>query len=130
MQNLASIFGEEWKPASLPISRLCLPSRRVNGSDCEDRTLLSYGFVRPDGSAAFAYWNAVPLLTQSYEGTISFFAGMPECEIRLINPADGSVYRIPEEMAEKKKGGVLLKNLPVTDVPLILTFGNFAEIQE
>ena len=39
---------------------------------------------------------------------------------------DGSVYEIPEEMIEDKGDGVyVIKELPVKDTPLILTFGSF-----
>ena len=39
---------------------------------------------------------------------------------------DGSVYEIPEEMIEYKGDGVyVIKELPIKDTPLILTFGSF-----
>ena len=116
LQNLAAIFAEDWTPAQLPISRQVLPSRRVNGEDCNDITYMGHGFRRPDGTAAYAYWNAVPLLTQAYEGTVSFFVATKE-KIRLIDPISGKVYAIPESMTEEKIGGTLLKNLPITDTP-------------
>ncbi len=128
LQNMAAIFGGEWTPANLPVFRRCLPSRRVNGDDCTDPTILSYGFCRPDGSGLFAYWNAVPLLTHTYDGTVSFF--LPSVEgLTLVDPATGTVYQIPETMIEKKPGGYLLKNLPITDAPLMLMFGNFVETE-
>jgi len=129
LQNLAAIFAEKWAPATLPVSQRILPSRRVNGEDCRDNTLMGYGFVREDGSALYAYWNAVPLLTHTYEGTVSFFVPSSLGEVLLVNPADGRVYRIPESMTEPSGDGILLKNLPVTDSPLLLMFGNFAEIE-
>lgn len=129
LQNLAAIFAEDWKPEILPLSRRILPCRRVNGEDCNDVTLMGYGFRRPDGSAAYAYWNAVPLLTHTYEGTVSFFVPPSLGEARLVNPADGTVYRIPESMTEPSGDGILLKNLPVTDSPLLLMFGDFVETE-
>ena len=129
LQNMAALFQGEWTPASLPVSLRILPSRRVNGEDCSDPTVLTYGFLRPDGSAVYAYWNSVPLLTHSYRGTVSFFVDGTLPLPRLIDPADGTVYQIPETMTEPCGGGILLKNLPITDVPLLLCFGEFAETE-
>ena len=39
---------------------------------------------------------------------------------------DGSVYEIPGGMIEDKGDGVyVIKELPIKDTPLILTFGSF-----
>ena len=39
---------------------------------------------------------------------------------------DGSVYEFPENMIEDKGDGVyIIKELPINDTPLILTFGDF-----
>ena len=89
---------------------------------------MTAGFEK-DGAYAFCYWYAADLMTTDYEGTESFkVAGLPG-PIRLIDPMDGSIYSLPEDMIvpqEKGQGvGLTLKNLPLKDYPLILTFGDF-----
>ena len=130
LQNLASLFANDVKSASLPVVKECLPSPRIFGTDCTDPTITVKGFIRPDGSAAYAYWNAVNLMTSSCESTLSFrCAGLPE-KVRLIDPMTGRIYRIPDSMAEYKGSGRwLLRNLPLMDYPLFLTFGEFYEAE-
>ncbi len=129
LQNLASIFSEGVEPDNTVIcERKVLPSRRVNGSDCSDKTVCTYSFAKPNGAKAVAYWNAVPILTSTYEGTISFDVyGQPN-DIHLVDLASGAVYDLPEAMiVEKEHGLISLVNLPLTDTPLLLTFGDFVE---
>ena len=111
------------KPCAIPYRREALPSRRVNGTDCTDPTVQVEGFRLDDGKRALLYWNAVDLLTATYEGTHSLqvfgVTGAP----RLLDLRDGSIYALPESMVEDLgKGGVRLKNLPLTDCPLALLF--------
>lgn len=43
---------------------------------------------------------------------------------------DGSIYEIHEKMIEDKGDGVfVIKELPIKDTPLILTFGRFIELE-
>ena len=43
---------------------------------------------------------------------------------------DGSIYEIPKKMIEDKGDGVfVIKELPIKDAPLILTFGRFIELE-
>lgn len=129
LQNLASVFSESVTPdSSVVYVRKTLECRRLNGSDCKDKTVCSYAFSKPNGAKAIAYWNAVPLLTSTYAGTISFEVyGQPN-DIRLVDLASGTVYALPEDMiAEKGNGQIDLVNIPLTDSPMLLTFGDFVE---
>ena len=77
---------------------------------------------------AIAYWNAVPLLTSTYAGTVSFEIYGQKNDIRLIDLSDGSIYRLPDAMiSDVGNGQINLLNLPITDTPMLLTFGSFAE---
>lgn len=123
LQVLASLMRGDCKPCAIPYRREALPSRRVNGTDCTDPTVQVEGFRLDDGKRALLYWNAVDLLTATYEGTYSLqvfgVTGAP----RLLDLRDGSIYALPESMVEDLgKGGVRLKNLPLTDCPLALLF--------
>ena len=124
LQNLAALVQGDCQKYALPYIRQYLPSRRVNGMDCGDNTLTVYPFKLHDGTVAMAYFNCTPLLTTSYEGTVSFCICNRKPEgIRLLDPTDGSIYKLPESMIEVQGvNSVLLKNLPLTDCPLILLF--------
>lgn len=127
---LASIFTADVKADDrLAYAKTVLPSQRVNGNDCNDSTICTYTFAKPNGAKALAYWNSVPLLTSTYAGTISFdIYGVTTDRIRLIDLSNGTIYSLPDEMiAEKGYGEVSLQNIPITDCPLLLTFGDFAE---
>ncbi|GEM_PF-397997 len=123
---LISIFSDEWKPISdeeAGITRTVLKSVRVGGYDCNDSSLCSLSFRRPDGALAYCYWNAVNVLTSTYEGTVSL--RLPKKEnyaFRILDPSEGKIYALPDDMVsyDTEKGSVILVNLPVTDSPLIL----------
>ena len=129
LQNLCTLFSEDTRAVDLPIFRKAQESKRLFGNDYTGDALMTASFER-NGGYAFCYWVAADLMTTDYEGTISFScAGLPK-DIRLIDPMDGTVYELPEGMAEPCEeiygNGVLLRNLPVKDYPLILTFGPYA----
>lgn len=127
--NLVSVFCNEFEPAEVPVTRLVLASRRVNGIDCNDKTMYTYGFCKPDGSFGLAYWNSVPLLTSTYDGTVSFLVkGVAPTELRIADLADGCIYSIPEVLCEQTENGdYILKNLPVTHSPLLLCSRGFLD---
>jgi hypothetical protein len=67
-------------------------------------------------------------LTSTYAGTVSFDIYGESNDIRLIDLSDGSIYRLRDEMLSDAGSGKLeLRNLPITDTPMLLTFGAFAE---
>ena len=126
-QNVCSVFAEGAVPCDLPILRSVLPSKRLIGSDYGGN-LISKGFKKADGSAAFAYWNSTQLLTTTFESTVSFRVTNIPGEIHLVDLLYGDIYEIPADMIEDSGfGTVTIKNIPVTDYPLLLTFGDFAK---
>ncbi len=131
LRTLASIFSGEFEPVRLPYRRIVLPSKRVHGNDCEETSTYFYGFKKPNGSSAMAYWNSTNILTQTYEGTITLqFFGQDYSKIQLIDLATGVVYDIPESILHRKESGeVVLEHLPLTDSPMLITFGDFAEVE-
>jgi hypothetical protein len=102
--------------------RLVLPSLRVNGEDSRDSRVTVEGFRLADGGRALLYWNAVDLLTETYEGTISLeLYGLSCQKVRLVDLRDGGIYALPDGMCEEIGAGALrLSNLPLTDSPLVL----------
>ena len=126
-QNLCSLFAEEVTPCDLPILRTVQPSKRMLGSDYGGPYIAS-GFKKPNGSFAYAYWNSTPLLTTDFEGTISFKVTNVPGEMHVVDPLTGKIFEIPEAMLEKTGTHTwLVKNIPITDYPLLLTFGDFAD---
>ncbi|QYY35369.1 beta-galactosidase [Ruficoccus sp. ZRK36] len=132
LQTLSAIFREDFAKADLPVDFLqedyieWRMSRRLLRREDPGKELITTGFTRPDGSAAFAYWKPTELLTTSYEATVSFeCATLPE-KVRLIDIVDGSIYEIPDEMIEDNgRGHRRFISLPLRDYPLLLTFGDF-----
>ena len=125
--TLASIFCEEYKAVNLPMFNFVQPSKRINGFDNSDLTLCEYGFTKPNGSWGFAYWNSVPLLTSTYEGTISFKSyGCSGDKIQIVDLRDGTIYKLPDSMVTfANDNEIILNNIPLLDSPLLLTFGDF-----
>ena len=84
-----------------------------------------YSFKLCDGRTALIYWNAVYLMTSTYEGTASFTVfGQDLSKTELVDLSDGSVYELCDNMKEDLgNGGIRLRNLPLTDSPLAIVFG-------
>ena len=126
MQHLAAIFRADVRPAELPVIRRVLESPRVFGKDDGSSQLVMLGFERENGAQALAYWKAADLMTETFEGTVSFELPEETGDIRLCDLMTGSVYDIPESMTTRTEGGATcLTNLPLTDSPLLITFGDF-----
>jgi len=125
LSTLATFLQGDAVRKDIPWVREYLPSRRVNGVDCQDNTLKVYGFQLHDGKTALCYWNCVPLLTHTYEGTLSMAVySQDNSRIRILDLATGKYYRLPEQMLEDLgNGGVGLRNIPLTDAPLAIVFG-------
>lgn len=125
-QNLCSIFSEDFASCKLPMLRHSEYSNRVLGREYSG-ALTTHGFKKPNGSYALAYWNPSDIMTTDFESTVSFsFAALPE-KMRLIDLMDGGIYELNDKMVEKNGSVVKLKNIPVKDYPLLLTFGDFAD---
>ncbi len=122
LQTLASLMRGNVKRCDLPWKLEALPSRRVNGTDCTASTLQVETFALDSGKRVLIYWNAVDLLTATFEGTLSLqLYGVKADAIRLLDLRNGSIYTLPDGMIEDLGlGGVRLRNLPLTDCPLAL----------
>lgn len=127
LQNLCSIFDENVEVCDLPILLRPQPSPRIETLDCTDSSLVLGGVKKSNGAKALVYWNSTSMFTfKEWEATITIQSvGLSE-KICLIDPMDGSIYEIPENMITKEYDGVLqFNNLPIKDYPMILTFGDF-----
>jgi len=126
LQNIASVFAEEYKQCDLPIFFNPGHSRWVMDRDIERNKTINACFKR-DGGDAMVYWYPTNVLTTSYEGTITITVLTDyEKDMKVVDVMDGSIYEIPDNMIEEMGSGVYrIKTLPIKDTPLILTFGDF-----
>ena len=126
MQNLCAIFRQDVVPATLPVVRRVEDSPRVFGKDDASHQLVMLGFENGKGAQALAYWKAVDLMTETFEGTVTFELPEEDRPIQLIDLMNGDIYEIPETMITRTQAGVThLLHLPLTDIPMLLTFGDF-----
>ena len=87
--------------------------------------ITSGGFSR-EGGKAFVYWYPSNIMTTSYQSSITLEVFTEYTDIKLVDIMDGQIYKIPDSMIEDKGDGVyIIKELPIKDTPLVLTFGDF-----
>lgn len=124
LSTLSSLLKGNACAEAIPYAIEELPSRRVNGTDCSGKDIQVYSFKLDDGDKAMIYWKKTNILTETYEGTVSFCVyGQKNDNIRICDLKDGSLYKLPDTMAEDLgNGGVRLKNIPITDSPLAILF--------
>lgn len=151
LQVLASVFREEFQQVSLPVQLKNLYSTRLLKEEESAESFSTAGFIKPNGSAAFAYWKPTDLLSVAYEGTVTIDSALPGTP-RLVDLLDGAVYRIPESMMQyelqryhadngklipfpmqgltkSKNNFIRFPNFPVKDYPMLLTFGDFFDME-
>jgi len=130
LQNLCSVFCNEYEQIGFPCEGTVEYSRRVWGHDDDFNEIRHYGYRKPNGSRCLCYWNSKSnILTQTYESTISL--RIPnyalDGEIRLVDLLTGDIYELPETMVKIEGQFTKLVNIPVTDYPLLLTIGDFVD---
>ena len=126
LQHLTALFPEDVMPCDLPVIRKVEPSPRVFGTDDASSQLVMLGFEKQSGGQALAFWKAADLMRETYEGTVSLALPGEERPMELIDLMSGVIYTLPDSMKISSENGViLLKNLPLTDTPYLLTFGEF-----
>ena len=125
LQNVSSIFCEDVKVVDLPIIGQPESSLLV-GRDDKPFDLITGGFRKPNGSSAFVYWKPTPLMTTTYDGTVTWQAAGLAGDPHLVDLMTGAIYEIPASMIRDEGNGCIrLLHLPVFDYPLLITFGDF-----
>lgn len=127
MQNYCSVFADGFELCELPVWKKPLENPSIFQWDCDDLTVAMQGFRKENGSAALVYWNSLDIMTiNNYEGSISFIAANIPNDLHIVDPLSGAIFELPSKMVVNQKDGhLILKNLPLRDYPLILTFGKF-----
>jgi len=128
LQNIASVFADDYEQCELPIFFHPMPSEWVMGSDIERNQAITGCFKRKNGEA-MVYWYPTNILTTSYEGTIRLEVLTDHGkDMKIVDVMDGSIYEIPDELIEEVGNGVYnIQKLPIKDTPLLITFGDFLE---
>ena len=125
LQNIASLFSEKMEVTTLPIFVHSNKSARLYDIQPARYEIISGAFRRACGDA-FAYWYPANIMTTDYRSSITLEFYSKYDSINLVDIMDGSVYEIPSSMIEDKGDGVrIIKELPIKDTPLVLTFGEF-----
>jgi len=126
LQCLCSVLSEYYEISTLPAEWIVFKSDRVQGYDLKSTEIACYTFKRPDGAYAVLYWAPKNILTETYEGTVSLKLedSVKNEKILLTDLKNGNVYQLSESMT--KEDGIL-KNIPITDVPMMLSFGSFCD---
>ena len=91
-------------------------------------SMLNIGVRKPNGSSALVYWIPKDILTETVETTVSLRIKKEAVpgEVRLADLLTGHIYSMPENMLTADSGGYwCFHNLPATDSPLMITFGDF-----
>ncbi len=129
LQNLCSVMAEDYEVSDLVVDGLVLESIRMQGNDFDFSNAKDYCFKRSNGSYAVIYWVPHNILTETYEGTVSLKLddSVKNKKILFTDLLSGKVYNLDNRITEDDG---ILKNIPITDSPLMLTFGDFFEWEE
>lgn len=128
LQNLCSVFCEDYEITDIGAEGVINPSRLLLANDYDFDKTYHFCVKKPNGSAALVYWIPKDILTETIETTVSIKIKKEEVkgEIRLTDMLTGYIYEIPKTILNTDDVGYLyFKNLPATDSPLMITFGDF-----
>ena len=122
LQNLCSLMCEDYELAPPP-EGIRLETIRLRELEYDFNEAFSYAFKRENGAYAVAYWAPRHILTETFESTVSLKLSeeLRGKEIRLYDLLNGTIYHLSDEMTEEQG---ILKNIPVSDSPMLLTFGD------
>ena len=123
LQTLCSVLCDDYEIIPTFAKGKINESIFVRDRDADFNEMSSLFIKKPNGAMAIIYWKPCNVLTETYEGTLSLeIANLSDMgSISLCDLASGAVYDLPEDMVGENE----LVNIPVTDSPLMLTFGNF-----
>ncbi len=92
--------------------------------------IYSFGFEKESGAKALVYWKGSEILTSDFESTVSFNAFGLNNDVKMIDLYDGSVYEIGNDILKKDDGKLFFEHIAVKDYPLMITFGDFVDINK
>lgn len=127
LQNLASVLCEDYEETDIVVEVIKERSQRMFGENFDFNGATKYFFRRADSSVALFYWNAKNILTETYDGETSFRikSEYVSGDVKLVDMLDGSIYELDENHFMLEDGYYRFKNIPITDSPILITFGGF-----
>lgn len=128
LQNLCSVFCEDYAITDIQAESLINRSKPILADDYDFDKTYHFGVRKPNGSSALVYWIAKDILTETVETTVSLRIKKEDVpgEVRIADLLTGDIYSMPENILSADDDGYLyFKNLPATDSPMIITFGDF-----
>lgn len=128
LQNLCSVFCEDYEISDIPTESFINPSVPTISNDYDFEETYHFGVRKPNGSSALVYWIPKRILTETIETTVSLRIKKEAVpgEVRFADMLTGDIYSIPEGILSVDADGCLyFKNLPATDSPMMITFGDF-----
>ncbi len=133
-QSLCAVMNGEETPCDLPLTFFTEYSPTIGREDDnpngDTSAIYTQGFAWKNGRRALAYWKAAELMTSEYASTISLKAMGMGKDVHLIDLYDGSIYALPDS-AVKTNGGITeVRHVPLRDYPLLLVFGDIADLWE
>ena len=125
LSNLASLLSGDTGAIDLPITvQPDMAPHLGNAPTLKASQVEMFGFRLDSGAFALAFWYPSDYMTSDYEGALSLATAIEE-KIRLLDPMDGTIYELSENMLTKYDwGNDILKLLPIKDYPLFLIFGD------
>ncbi len=100
----------------------------VIGADFDFSQTVPFGVGKPDGSSDLIYWIPKNILTETIETTVSLSvkSDFVKGEVHLVDLLGGGIYTLPTEiMNTDYDGNLCFNNIPATDSPMMITFGDF-----
>ena len=127
LQTLSSIMCEDYWVGSRFFDGATQYSWRMWGQEEAIVDMTIHTFRKPNGARGVFYWKPSNILTETFEGTtsITYVENIVSDDVKLVDMLTGDIYRLPDTMIKREDGWITLVNIPVTDSPLLLTFGDF-----
>lgn len=125
LQTLCSVLCDDYEIIQPNVYSKINESVSVRGYDSDFNDMSCLAVKKPNGSEAVIYWKPCNTITETFESTVSLEISdsLKGKEIYLVDLKDGKVYELCDDMIGENE----LVNIPVTDCPLMLTFGKFCE---
>ena len=124
--NISSILCEDYESCELETIAVEDYSQRMLSKNFDFNQAKKCYFERGNGSGALFYWKSVNPLVETYNGETSFKIKMKNSlNVKLIDLLDGSIYELDSNHFTIEDGYYKFTNVPITDSPLLITFGDF-----
>lgn len=126
-QNLCSVFDGNETKTTFPFYFRTYDLNDIDASN-EKSMVYKNSFQLNPSLKAIVYYKAADILSDDFESTVSLVAMGLSKNIHLIDLMTGGVYKIDGEHIEINGDIVAIKNIPIKDYPLLVTFGDISSL--